>query len=510
MPVLTRRQTLATLVAGGTVPFTHDANAGGEIARLTFLLVNDVYELGEGPKGRGGFARLATVVKAERARAEAAGRRLLFVHAGDTLSPSLMSGFDQGAHMVALFDQLGLDLFVPGNHEFDFGAAVYRTRMNEASFKVLAANMRDGQGQPLPGHLDDYQFETGGVRIAILGSAYDATANVSHADDVVFAPTPATVLKAAQAHRAAGADFIVAVIHANKADGEALMDAHVADLILSGHNHDLHFDFDGKTALAESSQDAFYVTAIDCDLVVKTTGGVRTLAWWPEYRVTDTATVAPDPDMMAAVNGYKSVLAKNLDVVLARLAAPLDSRTEIVRTQETAIGDFIADAMREQSGADVAITNGGGIRGNRTYAAGDDLLKRDVLSELPFGNKLVVTSVPGAAILAALENGLQFAGAPSGRFPQISGLKAEASKDRPKGARVRAVAVNGVPLDLAKTYKIAINDFMARGGDGYGMLAGNAHITVDSGDALLAQTVMDYAAKLKTIDAKAESRLVFA
>ncbi len=120
-----------------------------------------------------------------------------------------------------------------------------------------------------------------------------------------------------------------------------------------------------------------------------------------------------------------------------------------------------------------------------------------------------MTPVTGAAILAALENGLQFAGAPSGRFPQISGLKVEASVQSPKGQRVRGVTAGGVALDPAKTYRVATNDFMARGGDGYAMLAGSAHLTVDSGDALLAQTVMDYAEKLKTIDATVEGRLVF-
>jgi 5'-nucleotidase/UDP-sugar diphosphatase len=509
MTFLTRRQTLATLLAGGTAPFAREAQADDAAAHLTFLLVNDVYEIGEGPKGRGGFARLATVLKAERARASAAGRRFIFVHAGDTLSPSLMSGLDQGAHMVALFNRLGLDVFVPGNHEFDFGAAVYRTRMQEAAFKVLAANLRDASGLPLPGHADGWSLETGGIKIAILGSAYDTSANVSHADDLVFAATPVTVKEKAREARAEGADFVVAVIHADRAVGEALMDSHAADLILCGHNHDLHFDFDGRTAFAESSQDAFYVTAIDIDITRKPAdGGAGTVAWWPEYRVTDTATVAPDPDMLKIVEGYQSTLAKNLDVPLAALAAPLDSRTEFVRTGETAIGDFFADAMRAGTGADAALLNGGGIRGNTTYSPGAAFRRRDVLTELPFGNKTIVTSVTGAALLAALENGLQFAGAASGRFPQISGLAVKASLAAPKGARVKSVLVNGVPLDPAKMYKIAINDFMARGGDGYGMLAGTSKVTIDTGNVLLAQTVMDYAQKLGTIGAKVEGRMV--
>ena len=74
-----------------------------------------------GEKGRGGFSRLAAIVKAERAK----GVPMLFCHAGDTFSPSLMSGFDQGAHIVELTNLIKPDVFVPGNHEFDFGKDNY-------------------------------------------------------------------------------------------------------------------------------------------------------------------------------------------------------------------------------------------------------------------------------------------------------------------------------------------------------------------------------------------------
>src|SRR6478752_10666865 len=110
--------------------------ARAETAHVTFVLVNDIYEMNEQmqPDGklRGGFARLAAVVKAERAK----GGHVIFAHAGDTLSPSLMSGVDQGAHIIALTNAIKPDIFVPGNHEFDFGKTVFRKRMAEAKFPV--------------------------------------------------------------------------------------------------------------------------------------------------------------------------------------------------------------------------------------------------------------------------------------------------------------------------------------------------------------------------------------
>ncbi|MBT1664034.1 hypothetical protein KK475_28515, partial [Klebsiella pneumoniae] len=91
----------------------------------------------------GGFARLNAVVKAGRAR----GVPLLYAHAGDCFSPSLMSGFDKGAHIVALLNLAPPDLFVPGNHEFDFGPTVFAERQAEARFPFYAANLRGADGQ---------------------------------------------------------------------------------------------------------------------------------------------------------------------------------------------------------------------------------------------------------------------------------------------------------------------------------------------------------------------------
>src|SRR5262245_5053211 len=115
--------------------------AAAETAKVTFLLTNDIYQMNEqvmsDGKARGGFARLAAVVKAERAKSVP----VIFAHAGDTLSPSLMSGFDRGAHIITLTNMIPPDVFVPGNHEFDFGKAVFLQRMGEAKFPLYAANL---------------------------------------------------------------------------------------------------------------------------------------------------------------------------------------------------------------------------------------------------------------------------------------------------------------------------------------------------------------------------------
>src|SRR5438128_7096876 len=157
MLLITRRlATCLLLVPIGGIRFA--GAASDATARITLILVNDIYlmadELMPDGQRRGGFARLAAVVKAERVKASATGGHVVFAHGGDTLSPSLMSGIDQGAHIIALTNALKPDIFVPGNHELDFGKAIFQKRMAEAKFPVFAANMTEADGRRLAGIKD--------------------------------------------------------------------------------------------------------------------------------------------------------------------------------------------------------------------------------------------------------------------------------------------------------------------------------------------------------------------
>jgi 5'-nucleotidase/UDP-sugar diphosphatase len=498
MTQIDRRQALIGLGVGAMSGVAR----ADEAIRITFVLVNDIYQMNE-VDGRGGLPRLASVVKAERARSP----NVVFAHAGDTISPSLMSGFDQGAHMIELFNALPPDVFAPGNHEFDFGSEVYIKRMGEAKFPVLAANLRNGDGSILPGHRDTMMIERGGVKIGVVGATLETTGLLSSPGPLRFAPTVETIVAAARKLKSDGADITVAVVHADKLTGQKLMAARAADIILSGHNHDLHIDFDGKTSLTESGEDADYVVAVDVAVTIAGEGADRKISWWPNYRVFDTKDVAPDPAMAALVKTYEDELQGELGVAIARVGAPLDSTNPVVRGGEAAIGNFIADALRARSGADVAMVNGGGIRGNRKYPAGYALTRRDVLVELPFGNRLATTRVTGRALREAIEHGIGSVGQLAGRFPQVSGLEIIADGSAPRGHRVVSIKVGGAPLDDARVYVVATNDFMLRGGDGYASLA-DPGATVDSGDSMIANEVMVYAREMGTIDARVEGRIV--
>ena len=107
-----RATLMAALLSGATLV----SPALAETVNITFLLANDTYKV-DNTSERGGFSRLNAVVKAERAK----GGHVFYSHAGDLISPSLLSGFDQGEHTITLLNMAPPDAFTPGNHEFDFG-----------------------------------------------------------------------------------------------------------------------------------------------------------------------------------------------------------------------------------------------------------------------------------------------------------------------------------------------------------------------------------------------------
>jgi 5'-nucleotidase / UDP-sugar diphosphatase len=482
-------------------------SAYGETARVTFLLVNDIYLIADqmmpDGKRRGGFARLAAVVKAERAKGN-----VILAHAGDTLSPSLMSGLDRGAHILALTNLIAPDIFTPGNHEFDFGKATFLERMGEAKFPLYAANLRGSDGAPLPNFKDRTIVTVEGVRIGLTGATYDDTPRISSPEDLKFLPTVATAKDAAETLRREGADFVVAVVHASREQDYAIFASRAVDLLLSGHDHDLFIEFDGRNAMVESSYDAHYVTAVDIAIDVKEERGRRTATWWPQFRIIDTATVVPDPEVAALVAKYEGDLSKELDSPIAVTAVALDSRTGTVRTREAAIGDLVADAMRASTHADAAVTNGGGIRGGKIYPPGSALTAGDILVELPFDNRVLIIDITGAELVRALENGLSQLPTPSGRFPQVSGLTIEADPSRPAGDRILSIKVGEAPLDKDRTYRIATNDFMARGGDGYTMLRDAKPLLPPLDAPLLSHAVIAYLKQLGTVRTDVNGRIV--
>ena len=199
-------------------------------------------------------------------------------------------------------------------------------------------------------------------------------------------------------------------------------------MLLTGHDHDLAIGYDGKTVMVESNEEGNFVTAID--FVDDRYGRGQATARSPgrrRFRVHDSSTVDPDPEV--ARGGASATRARSRRSSTSRsatTATELDSRsTPIVRSQEAAIGNLIADAIRASTGADVAITNGGGIRANKQYPPGAKLTRRDILTELPFGNTTSWSSSPAPTCGRRWRTASRSCESRAGRFPQVSGLKVE-------------------------------------------------------------------------------------
>ncbi|MFL6796808.1 MAG: bifunctional metallophosphatase/5'-nucleotidase [Xanthobacteraceae bacterium] len=510
MPLVTRRIATGLLLVPLAAPRL--ASAAATATRITFVHVNDIYLMGDelmpDDRRRGGFARLSAVLKAERAHAEREGRHVIFAHAGDTLSPSLMSSIDQGAHIITLTNLLRPDIFAPGNHEYDFGKDIFLTRMREAQFPRYAANLRSADGRPLEGFQDRSMISVGALQIGLTGATFDDSVRASDPGDLRFVSAVATLEEQARALRKDGADFVIAVAHVTREQAYDLFRSRTVDLILTGHTHDLLINYDERTALVESSYDAHYVTAIDIDIDITQEQGIRHTSWWPRFRVIDTATVTPDAEVANVVTQFESQLSKELDAPIGTTAVELDSRTATVRGGEAAIGGLIADALRWSAQTDAAVTNGGSIRGGKVYPAGSTLTRRDILSELPFGNRLVTLEISGRELKAALENGLSQLPTASGRFPQVSGLEIEADTRRPAGSRILSVKVGNAALDEGKIYLVASNDFMQHGGDDYTAFQ-KARTILPPGDSpLMAYEVIDYIKDVGTVRTNIAGRLV--
>jgi 5'-nucleotidase/UDP-sugar diphosphatase len=471
--------------------------------KLTLLGVGDIYSFEDG-KVHGGPARLNALVKKEKAN----NPNFFYALDGDVLSPSLLSGLDKGANMIAVTNVVPFDVAVPGNHEFDFGPGNFFTQMKASAYPWAAVNITQSDGSPVPGLRGAFIKEIAGIKLGIVPVALDETKEISSPVDLKFGDTVTSAEDAAAAIRKQGADIVVGVLHANHSQDLAIMQSHAFDVILSGHDHDMWVTYDGVTAYIETSTEANYLSPIDLNVTVDVKDGLRTVKWAPTFRIIDTATVSPDPDTEKVVADLRTKLSGQLDVNVGITSEPLDSRETTVRSQEAAIGDLIADALRGANGADIAITNGGGIRGDKQYPAGTTLTRRDVFTELPFGNVTVVAEVTGKAVRDALENGFSQVEKGAGRFPQISGMTVVADLKHPVGSRVVSVMVGAKPIDPNATYKVATNDYMLNGGDGYTALGTGKVLINASAGSLMATDVMNFIQASKSVGEKVEGRIV--
>lgn len=503
---MVRRQLFRLFAVFAILAVTLTARTGSaQSVDLTLLHVNDVYEI-SAKGGRGGLAELMTLLKKERARA----KNTITSLGGDLLSPSVMSGLLKGEQMIDLFNALKTDVAVLGNHEFDFGPAILRERMKQSDFAWITSNIFEKDGTPFGGGTLSEIRQVGDFKVGLFGVITPETDFLSNtAGEVTFKPVRETAQAMVDQLKEQGAQVIIALTHVDfSEDRELAAQVKGIDVILGGHDHDPLTAYEHDTLIIKAGYDAHYLAVVDLKIEMREGRRGPQVHILPAWRFDSTAGVAPDPEIGKLVASYEKKLSAELDVTVGKSTTELVSKRGEVRSRETTMGNLIADALRVGVKADVAITNGGGIRGDKVYPAGTTLTRKDILTELPFGNVTVLVEVSGADLKAALENGVSRVEDTAGRFPQISGMSFTYDPKAASGSRVVSVSVGGKALDENATYKLATTDYMWGGGDGYKTLNKGKTLIDASGATLMATTVMNYIAGRGSVSPKVENRII--
>lgn len=472
---------------------------------VTIAHTNDVHgHIEENTNGKEfGYAKIATLIKEWRAE----NPNFLLMDAGDTFQGTVFVNQFKGESIVPILNYLNYNTMAAGNHEFDFGYEQLLKLKDMLRYPMISANVYTQDGKHLL--VPTYKTEIGGKKFAFVGFVAEDTPILTHPDNVkgLTFKNPVEVAKEIVPQLKKEADHVIVVSHIGiDVDRELAKNVPGIDLIIGGHSHTplrtpekvngTYIVQDWEYGKSLGRADLYYYN----NELVTFSGGLL------EYN----DKVQADPEVDKMVKDVVKKIDEVMNVVIAKSEVDLDGDRTLVRTRETNVGDMIADIMLAKTKtikgheADVALTNAGGIR---TQLKAGDLTKKDLYTLLPFPNTLVVVDVTGEELKQALENGVSQVEQGAGRFPQISGMSFSYDPSQPAGQRVVEVKVGGQPLDPAKTYKVATNDFVVSGGDGYSMLKKdffNTGLTLYSvvEEALIQQKVVKPQAEKRIVQVK--------
>ncbi|HEY8343923.1 MAG TPA: 5'-nucleotidase C-terminal domain-containing protein [Bacillota bacterium] len=429
---------------------------------ITILHTNDIHGRAETGEGMG-LPKIAALVK----QIKSENPRTLLLDAGDTIHGKTFTNLTKGESMIKLMNAMGYTAMTPGNHDFNYGYQRLITLDAQiADFPILCANIKkDGKFLFSPYLIT----EVGGKKIAIFGLATPETLYKSHPNNTKGLEfiNPNTAAQDVINTVRGRADFIIALAHLGLETGSEFTSERLArkvsdiDLIVDGHSHTPlpAGKMVGSTLIVQTQEYTKYLGRVDLTF---TGAGVEMKA--SLISAAEAAGIDDDREMISLITAEQANQRAILNAVIGKTPVRLVGERQLVRTGETNLGNLITDAMRALSGAEIALTNGGGIRAS--IEAGEITIE-NVLEVLPFGNTVVVKEMKGSDLLSCLEHGVSLYPEPSGAFPQVSGLFFTINPTKPAGERISAVQVNGKPLLPNGIYTVATNDFLAAGGDGY-------------------------------------------
>lgn len=408
--------------------------------------------------GRGGLARVATV----HTRLVDQGP-ILFVLAGDVLSPSLLSKYYGGRQMVEALNAAKLDYATFGNHEFELEHDTLVARIAASNFKWISSNCTETNGTPFPKVLPWDTLRVSGHKVGLFGLTL-----IGNYRRYVRCVNPDSAAHVAiDTLSALGADLIVAITHQTvTADRDLLSREPKLDLVLGGHEHEAH----------DSVVSGRHVLKADAN--ARTAQFVTLWGGKGQWRqavglVPIDSRLPSDTAVSRVVEAWDDSLRQRLgpERAVATTTAPIDARDEVSRKRESALGDLVADAIRAETGADVALINAGSMRLDDVIRAGS-LTNYQLESIFLFPDETRIVSFPvaGERLRELLEHGVSDSALGKGGFLQVSGVTFTYDPARPSGKRLVGDIrrAGGGPISAGDTVRVAFDVYPAcQGGDGY-------------------------------------------
>ena len=412
---------------------------------------------------RGGAASLATALRQARSECRPPTCQSLWVDGGDQWQGTAASTLTLGRPVTDFLNRHGLAAAALGNHEFDWSVDSMRPRLRDNRFPVLAANMRWRDGRDVEWMPDDTLLRVGDLRVGVVGVISTETSRsvrAAYVQPYSFADPAPVVAERARALRARGADAVVVVGHIGAVCDRSLttctgevVDMAAAlpepvDAIVAGHSHRGATTVVKGSPIVQAYQKGSAIGIVDVPLGIP---GERARV---SVRNVRPDSVIPDPVEAAWVDSVTMP-------TRARLARAVATTSTVMRRGDTGtFGNLLADAFRVIGEGDFGLMNGSGVR---TDLRAGPVTLEDLFEAQPFDNYLVRYRASGRQVLANLE---RLFSSPNPRI-HLSGLRVTVDTTRPAGSRVTAVQlISGGPLELDRTYRVVLNDFMAERGEG--------------------------------------------
>jgi len=520
------------------------AEGHGREAHFSILQVNDTYKIEGLENGHiGGFARLRTL----RSRLQQGGKPVLMLHGGDFLFPSIMSKYLKADAMIKVLNLMDGDasafddamVVAFGNHEFDDpDPGVLLGRIAQSDFAWLSSNVRyrsseHSSGVPFSKRLSNVHDvlikEFDGVKVGLFGITLDIKKPPYVGFDYALDARRAAIKQAIADLKAKGAAVIIALTHQDFDQDQWLArEFPEVNLIVGGHEHFYIEKAIGNTWITKA--DADNKSAVIHDVRVSPDGRVET----SHQKINLDDKIAKDARVDAEVGKQRERLAqafkkqnKDLNQVVGYTRNLLEGVEPLIRGQETALGNFLTDVIRQRMKTDVAFINGGSIRINDNIPPGP-ITTYDMEGLFYFDNQLASFELSGAQLLEVLHNAVSKSHLGDGRFLQVSGLRFKYRAKQADGVYAYTIDPADVqikprgtsvytPIDPNKHYRVATVDFIWENGytDGYLIFAkGDGKSSpprLDNGTAIsFRKAVEDAISKLsnKTVTNRVEGRIV--